>query len=67
MNLQTKKTSLIGGAPVTEILALGPDGWFELTSVWELDGVTYWEDPDAGTVQTGTVHEYTEWLITKTA
>jgi hypothetical protein len=60
---KTRKTYLASGATVTEIDK--PDG-SELTGVWVIAGLVYWEDPDAGTVQQGTPLEFHEWMVLKT-
>ena len=61
---QINMTSLFDGTPISELL--GADGE-EVTSVWEIDGTLYWEDPYAATLRTGTIHEFVDWLVTKTA
>lgn len=61
---QINMTQLADGTPISELL--DADGE-EFTSVWEIDGTLYWEDPYAATLRTGTIHEFMAWLVTKNA
>lgn len=60
---KTRKTQLAGGEAVTEINTADGE---EITAVWVIDGLVYWEDAGAGTVHTGTPLEFHEWMILHT-
>lgn len=55
-------TALADGTPITEILRTDGE---EFTSVWEIDGTLFWEDPYACTLREGTIHQFVAWLVTK--
>lgn len=61
MNLRSENTTEnIGGKETTVTVLFQEDK--EVTAVWELDGLTYWEDGGKGTVCTGSIHDFADWL-----